>query len=133
MRSDACESVVFSQVTKPLTPEGVVTDPAVTGPAATEPAVGGPSRRRRVLILGLCWKAVPADRLELETDTLATRLIERPTKAMVAARRLVDRSLGSTLESQLAAEAESQGDLGHSADYREGVRAFLADLQPQAR
>lgn len=75
---------------------------------------------------GLVWKAVPKDRLAAETASLAQTLASRPTAALVAARRLLDRSEQSSLADQLGAEASSQGELGRTEDYREGLRAFLA-------
>lgn len=82
---------------------------------------------------GLVWKAVPAGRLAAETASLAATLAARPTAALVAARRLVDRSGHSGLGDQLAAEARSQGELGRTDDYREGLRAFLARRPPVFR
>jgi 2-(1,2-epoxy-1,2-dihydrophenyl)acetyl-CoA isomerase len=79
---------------------------------------------------GLVWKAVPAGRLAAETASLAQTLAARPTAALVAARRLVDRSSHCGLADQLAAEARSQGELSRTDDYREGLRAFLARRPP---
>lgn len=74
---------------------------------------------------GLIHRAVDDDALPAETDALAQRLAAGPTGSYREIRRLVDAGAGSTLAEQMEHEAESQGRLGRSSDYREGVGAFL--------
>lgn len=74
---------------------------------------------------GLIWRAVPDEALAAEAEAIALRLAAGPTRSFRAIRALVDGAAGSDLAAQLDREAEAQGACGRSADYREGVAAFL--------
>lgn len=74
---------------------------------------------------GLVWRAVPDEALAPQAEALARRLADGPTESFRQIRRLVDGAAGSDLAAQLDREAASQGICGRSADYREGVAAFL--------
>ena len=62
---------------------------------------------------------------------LLTQLAQAPTRGLVATRRALHASAQATLEGQLDLERDLQRELGQSADYREGVAAFLAKRPPQ--
>jgi 2-(1,2-epoxy-1,2-dihydrophenyl)acetyl-CoA isomerase len=74
---------------------------------------------------GLIWKVVDDDKLMAEAGALATHLASQPTKALAAIKRAFNESQNNTLDQQLDLERDLQRDLGRSADYREGVNAFL--------
>ncbi|GJD50346.1 1,2-epoxyphenylacetyl-CoA isomerase [Methylobacterium crusticola] len=78
------------------------------------------------LRLSLVNRVVPAADLAAETERLADRLADGPTVALGAMKRLLRGSLDRTLPEQLAAEAESFQACAATADFREGVDAFLA-------
>jgi 2-(1,2-epoxy-1,2-dihydrophenyl)acetyl-CoA isomerase len=80
---------------------------------------------------GLIWKCVEDADLTTTVDTLLAQLAHAPTKGLVATRRALHASANSTLEAQLDLERDLQRELGNSADYREGVGAFLAKRAPQ--
>ncbi|HEY7234068.1 MAG TPA: enoyl-CoA hydratase-related protein [Gemmatimonadaceae bacterium] len=46
-------------------------------------------------------------------------------------KRAFNRSLGVDLDAQLDYEEELQREAGHTADYAEGVRAFLEKRKPK--
>ena len=80
---------------------------------------------------GLIWKCVEDAELTPTVDALLVRLAQAPTKALVAARRALHASAHATLEAQLDLERDLQRELGSSADYREGVAAFIAKRPPR--
>jgi 2-(1,2-epoxy-1,2-dihydrophenyl)acetyl-CoA isomerase len=53
-----------------------------------------------------------------------------PTKALVRTRELVAAARGHTLEQQLSMEVSFVREMGWSADYREGVQAFIDKRPP---
>jgi 2-(1,2-epoxy-1,2-dihydrophenyl)acetyl-CoA isomerase len=80
---------------------------------------------------GLIWKVVDDDKLMEEANTLARHLATQPTKGLALIKRAIHASPANTLERQLALEAELQREAGRSADYREGVAAFMAKRPPK--
>jgi 2-(1,2-epoxy-1,2-dihydrophenyl)acetyl-CoA isomerase len=80
---------------------------------------------------GLIWKCVEDAELEGTVDALLAQLAQAPTRGLVATRRALHASSQATLEAQLDLERDLQRELGCSADYREGVAAFLAKRPPQ--
>ena len=80
---------------------------------------------------GLIWKCVEDADLASTVDALLIQLANAPTKGLVATRRALHASANATLEGQLDLERDLQRELGYSADYREGVGAFLAKRAPQ--
>ena len=82
------------------------------------------------LRLGLINRIVPAADLASETDKLARRLAEGPTFAYGQAKALLRGSLDRSLHDQMEAEAAAFGACIGTADFAEGVNAFLAKRQP---
>ncbi|HMM55726.1 MAG TPA: 2-(1,2-epoxy-1,2-dihydrophenyl)acetyl-CoA isomerase PaaG [Candidatus Desulfobacillus sp.] len=80
---------------------------------------------------GLIWKCVDDERLEAETAALAARLAQGAPLAQAAIKRALQASAVNTLEQQLDLERDSQRALGRSADYREGVAAFMEKRAPR--
>jgi 2-(1,2-epoxy-1,2-dihydrophenyl)acetyl-CoA isomerase len=80
--------------------------------------------------IGLIWQCVEDAQLMETARTLATRLGEMPTQALVETRRTIDAAMTLGYEDALRLEAEVQGRLARAHDYREGVAAFLAKRVP---
>jgi len=80
---------------------------------------------------GLIWKCVEDADFAPTVDALLVQLAHAPTRGLVATRRALHASSHATLEAQLDLERDLQRELGRSADYREGVAAFLAKRAPQ--
>lgn len=78
------------------------------------------------LRLGLVNRLVPAADLAAETDKLAQRLAQGPTFAYGQIKKLLRRSFDNILHDQLEAEAEAFIECIKTADFAEGVSAFLA-------
>lgn len=85
---------------------------------------------QQALEAGMIYRVVEADRLLAEASELAARLATQPTYGIGLTKRLLNASLVNGLEAQLDLEAELQGAAGRSADYAEGVAAFLARRAP---
>ncbi len=83
--------------------------------------------------LGLITRSVPASELDAATAALATRLKNGPRHAYGEIKRLLADTYGNQLESQLQSEAEAFGRCGASADFAEGITAFLEKRKPGFR
>jgi 2-(1,2-epoxy-1,2-dihydrophenyl)acetyl-CoA isomerase len=80
--------------------------------------------------LGLVNRIVPAAELATATLKLAQRLAAGPSLAYAGTKRLLQQSLNSSLETQLQNEAESFALCASSADFQEGVTAFIEKRKP---
>jgi len=83
--------------------------------------------------LGLVNFVVAEADLAKETAALADRLARGPTLALGRAKALINRSLESSLEAQLEAEAQNIKAASFSSDFAEGVAAFLDKREPRFR
>ena len=81
--------------------------------------------------LGLVNWVVADDELEAETQKLAKRLAQGPTRAYANAKRLFNEVHHLSMESQLQMEAEQMADSMSSVDHAEGVRAFMEKRKPE--
>jgi len=80
--------------------------------------------------MGMIHRVVESDKLLEEATTLARQLAKRPTRGLALIKRALTASATNGLDEQLALEAQLQAEAGSSADYREGVRAFLEKRPP---
>jgi len=80
---------------------------------------------------GLIWKCVDDGEFVATTDALLAQLADAPTAGLAAIKRALYASNDNTLEQQLDVERDAQRTLGYSADYREGVAAFLDKRAPR--
>ena len=77
------------------------------------------------LRLGLINRTVPAEILDAEGMALARRLAAGPTQAYGRIKALLGASLSNTLSAQLDAERDAFHASTRTADFSEGVSAFL--------
>jgi 2-(1,2-epoxy-1,2-dihydrophenyl)acetyl-CoA isomerase len=75
--------------------------------------------------IGLVNRVVPLDGLMEEALKLAGRLAQAPTRAIGLMKRAFDRSFRVPLAEQLSYEADLQAIAARTADFHEGVEAFL--------
>jgi 2-(1,2-epoxy-1,2-dihydrophenyl)acetyl-CoA isomerase len=80
---------------------------------------------RKALEWGLINRVVPATELDDAALALAEELAAGPTKALSAIRKMCWDALESGFASQLDRERVLQREVGRTADFREGVAAFL--------
>ena len=78
---------------------------------------------------GLINRAWPDAEFPAKVDALAQKLANGPTRAFAGAKRELNNWLYGQLASQLNLEADIQGELTKSADFIEGVSAFLEKRQ----
>lgn len=88
---------------------------------------------QQALSLGLVNRVVPAAELDAACEALAIRLASGPSLAYANAKRLLNRSLAASLADQLAAEAASFARCSATADFAEGVSAFVEKRKPAFR
>ncbi len=80
---------------------------------------------------GLVNRVVAASELAAETEALAQRLAVGPSRAHAHAKALLNASLNSGLKDQLDAEVVAFTDCATSADFAEGVDAFIEKRKPE--
>lgn len=82
---------------------------------------------------GLIWKAVEDAALMDEATALAKALAAGPTLGLGLTKRLIQSAADNSLDQQLDMERDCQRRAGRSADYAEGVSAFLQKRKPEFR
>jgi 2-(1,2-epoxy-1,2-dihydrophenyl)acetyl-CoA isomerase len=75
--------------------------------------------------MGMINRIVPAGELDATVDAMAERLASAPAIALAKIKAGLSNSLQSDLASALEFEAAGQGECFRSADFKEGVAAFL--------
>ena len=80
--------------------------------------------------LGLVNRVVPAAELDAEVDRLVARLRSGPRHAYGEVKRLLTSSFDERIESQLENEAEAFASCSATADFVEGITAFLEKRKP---
>jgi len=104
----------------------------------------GPARARALLMTGgaigaedaaaagLIWQCIDDDALEATARDIALSLAQSPRTALAAIKKAVAAAAcADSLEGYLKTEAALQREAGFSADYREGVLAFLEKRKPR--
>jgi len=74
---------------------------------------------------GLIWRCVADDLLMPTVKAAALQLAAGPTRGYVRTRQAIDAALLLPFDGALDLERDHQRELGQSADYREGVSAFI--------
>jgi 2-(1,2-epoxy-1,2-dihydrophenyl)acetyl-CoA isomerase len=80
--------------------------------------------------LGLVNWVVAGDTLAEETAKIAQRLATGPTKAYAEAKRLINQSFATTIETQMEEELQAFSRCARGADLKEGVTAFVEKRKP---
>lgn len=79
---------------------------------------------------GLIWKCVPDEALMDQAMAMATHFSTAPTKGLAYTKQALQASYVNTLPEQLKLEGLMMRELGYTADYKEGVAAFMAKRPP---
>lgn len=80
---------------------------------------------------GLIWKAVDDETLTAEAESLALSLAAGATRGLGLTKRLIQAAATNSLDQQLDLERDLQRQAGRTADYAEGVTAFLEKRKPE--
>ncbi len=81
--------------------------------------------------MGMIYKVFSNENFETESWKLVSKLAAMPTKALGLTKRLLNQSYSNNLEQQLSIEGKCQTVAGNTADYKEGVQAFLEKRKPK--
>lgn len=79
---------------------------------------------------GMIWDVVPHAVLHDTAFGLAKQLATQATRGFGLTKRAMNASFGNGLDAQLDLEAQCMHEAGKTADYEEGVRAFLEKRKP---
>lgn len=79
---------------------------------------------------GMIWRAVDDDALESEAESLLEHFAQQPTQGLANIKKALTASWGNSLDEQLDLERDLQRACGRTADYREGVTAFMEKRKP---
>jgi len=91
---------------------------------------GEPLPAQKAADWGLIWKALPDDALMTEARALAEKFANGPTLGLGLTKQTIQASAVNTLSDHLEVEADAMKTCGESADYAEGVAAFLEKRAP---
>ena len=80
---------------------------------------------------GLIWRCVEDADFPVAVDRLAAELAAAPTRGIVRTREAILGSWQQSLAGQLDIERDLQRELGYTADYAEGVAAFIEKRAPR--
>ena len=80
--------------------------------------------------MGMIYKSFSDENFEAESWKLVSKLAKMPTKGLGLTKRLLNASYSNDLEQQLTMEDKCQTIAGNTADFKEGVQAFLEKRKP---
>ncbi|HZB45085.1 MAG TPA: enoyl-CoA hydratase-related protein, partial [Pyrinomonadaceae bacterium] len=86
---------------------------------------GGPLTAHDAYALGIVNGVVPFDQLDATVDDIAARLAAGPHPSLAGIKAALSRTEAAELAAALDFEAEGQAACFASADFREGITAFL--------
>ena len=82
------------------------------------------------MAMGMIYKVFEDGELEAEAFSIAVMLSTMPTRGLALTKSLLNSSFTHSLEEQLKEEEKLQAEAGATADYNEGVNAFLEKRKP---
>jgi|SRR5687767_3400763 len=81
--------------------------------------------------MGMVYKVIPEDTFVEESKKITSTLAQMPTKGLALTKLALNNSLYNNYEDQLQDEEIFQDRAGRTADYKEGVQAFLEKRKPE--
>jgi len=81
--------------------------------------------------MGMIYKVFSDDEFASESEKLALKLANMPTKALGYIKHMLNQSMTNNLDEQLEMEMEFQFKATETRDYKEGVQAFLDKRNPE--
>ena len=120
-----------------LVPDGGITAllPAKAGVARSDRDgdAGGEGPRRAGAGVGNHQPRAPRRRLVEDAEQLLEHLATGPTRSYANFKKLINRRVYAGMAKQLEAEADAQAEQGQTADFVEGVLAFVQKRPPSSR
>jgi 2-(1,2-epoxy-1,2-dihydrophenyl)acetyl-CoA isomerase len=80
--------------------------------------------------LGMIYKVFTDVDFELASLQIATTLAQMPTKALAYTKAALNASLNNSFAEQLATEDQLQNKAASTADFKEGITAFIERRPP---
>lgn len=80
--------------------------------------------------MGMIFKYFPDESFNEKSMDIAIKLSTMPTKGLAYTKELYNKGLNTDLETQLALEDEYQIKASSTADYKEGIQAFVEKRKP---
>lgn len=80
---------------------------------------------------GMIYKVFGEEDFVFESKKIAATLSQMPTKGLAYTKQVLGLSMTNSLEQQLLAEDEFQQKAANTADFKEGIQAFLEKRAPQ--
>ncbi|WP_028357857.1 enoyl-CoA hydratase-related protein [Brackiella oedipodis] len=80
--------------------------------------------------MGLIYKVIADDAIESTIQAVAQQLSQTAPLALRGIKRLMRQGVNNSLDEQIDFEADIQREVGYSADFKEGVAAFLEKRAP---
>lgn len=93
-------------------------------------SMGNRVKAAEAVSIGLINRSVPAEELDNATKFYTDYFAKAPTKSIGLIKKMLNKSVTTSLEEMLEYEAYCQEIAGTSADYKEGVTAFLEKRKP---
>ena len=92
---------------------------------------GEPILAKDAETMGMIYKTYSDEKFELESWNLVSKLSKMPTKGLGLTKKLLNASINNDLEDQLTMEDKYQVTAANTADFKEGVQAFLEKRKPK--
>lgn len=86
---------------------------------------------KEAMDMGMIFKVYADEVFDSEVEKLMNKLAAMPTKALYFTKQLLNKSYTSNLHEQLLLEAEFQEKAASTADFKEGVQAFIEKRIPK--
>ena len=132
----ACTSVAFIQAFSKI---GLIPDSGGTfflprligfGKASALMMLGDKVSAHDAEKMGMIYKVVEDEKLQIEGLETAKKLADMPTKGLAFTKKLLNQSMHNPMLEQLEYEADMQVHAASTYDYNEGVSAFLEKRKP---
>lgn len=81
--------------------------------------------------MGMIYKVVEDESFESEVEKIAVQLANMPTKGLWLTKKALNEAMTNDVFQQLVAEDKYQTEASLTADYKEGVNAFLEKRKPE--
>lgn len=85
---------------------------------------------QEALSMGMLYKVFPDESFTEEVSKIAQYLGAMPTHGLALTKKVLNESMTNSLTEQLALEEKYQIEAGSTADYKEGVTAFMEKRKP---